>query len=146
MLQATNPEANVLIAYEMNGEVLSRDHGYPLRFVVPGTIAARSVKWLDKIEVNANECKGFFVQKDYKMFPPTVDWDNIKWLSRRPLMDFPVNCAICSLDDVSSAEWGKKVIIRGYALSGGGRGIERVDVSVDGGKKVSEGRCSICSR
>jgi len=119
---------------------LSRDHGYPLRVVVPGTIGARSVKWLDKIEVNANECQGFFVQKDYKMFPPTVDWDNIKWLSRRPLMDFPVNCAICSLEDVSSAEWGKKVIIRGYALSGGGRGIERVDVSVDGGKTWVEAR------
>jgi len=27
-----------------------------------------------------------------------------------------------------------QVNIRGYALSGGGRGIERVDVSVDGGK------------
>lgn len=140
LLQATNPEADVLIAYEMNGEVLSRDHGYPLRVVVPGTIGARSVKWLDKIEVNAIECQGFFVQKDYKMFPPTVDWDNIKWLSRRPLMDFPVNCAICSLEDVSSAEWGKKVIIRGYALSGGGRGIERVDVSVDGGKTWVEAR------
>lgn len=27
-----------------------------------------------------------------------------------------------------------KVNVHGYALSGGGRGIERVDVSVDGGK------------
>lgn len=30
------------------------------------------------------------MQKDYKMFPPSVDWDNINWSSRRPLMDFPV--------------------------------------------------------
>ncbi|TYG52672.1 hypothetical protein ES288_D09G047100v1 [Gossypium darwinii] len=29
--QATNPEADVLLAYEMNGEPLNRDHGYPLR-------------------------------------------------------------------------------------------------------------------
>jgi len=49
----------VLLAYEMNDKLLSRDHGYPLRVVVPGTIGARSVKWLDKIEVNANECQGF---------------------------------------------------------------------------------------
>jgi sulfite oxidase len=84
--------------------VLNRDHGYPLRVVVPGTIGARSVKWLHKIEVNVNECQGFFMQKDYKMFSPTVDWDNIKWPSRHPLMDFPVNCAICSLEDVSAAE------------------------------------------
>jgi hypothetical protein len=30
------------------------------------------------------------MQKDYKMFPPTVDWDNIDWSTRRPQMDFPV--------------------------------------------------------
>lgn len=30
------------------------------------------------------------------------------------------------------------VTIRGYAVSGGGRGIERVDVSVDGGKTWME--------
>lgn len=34
--------------------------------------------------------QGFFMQKDYKMFPPTVDWDNINWSTRRPQMDFPV--------------------------------------------------------
>ncbi|THG07826.1 hypothetical protein TEA_002051 [Camellia sinensis var. sinensis] len=51
--QATNPEADVLLAYEMNGV-------------------------------------GFFMQKDYKMFPPSVNWDNIDWSTRRPQMDFPV--------------------------------------------------------
>lgn len=30
------------------------------------------------------------MQKDYKMFPPTVDWDNIDWSTRKPQMDFPV--------------------------------------------------------
>ena len=111
LLQATNPEADVLLAYEMNDKLLSRDHGYPLRVVVLGTIGARSVKWLDKIEVNANECQGFFMQKDYKMFPPTLDWDNIEWPSRCPLMNFPMNCAICSLEDVSSAESGPTAIL-----------------------------------
>ncbi|OIT05991.1 PREDICTED: sulfite oxidase [Nicotiana attenuata] len=131
--QATNPEADVLLAYEMNGEPLNRDHGYPLRVVVPGVIGARSVKWLDSINIIAEECQGFFVQKDYKMFPPTVNWDNINWSTRRPQMDFPVQCAICSLEDVSVVKHGK-ITIKGYAVSGGGRGIERVDISIDGGK------------
>ncbi|KAL3829483.1 hypothetical protein ACJIZ3_018285 [Penstemon smallii] len=131
--QATNPEADVLLAYEMNGETLNRDHGYPLRVIVPGVIGARSVKWLDSINIIANECQGFFMQKDYKMFPPSVNWDNINWSSRRPQMDFPVQCAICSLEDVNMVKPGK-ITIKGYAVSGGGRGIERVDVSVDGGK------------
>ncbi|TMX05914.1 hypothetical protein EJD97_000048 [Solanum chilense] len=135
--QATNPEADVLLAYEMNGEPLNRDHGYPLRVVVPGVIGARSVKWLDSINIIAEECKGFFMQKDYKMFPPTVNWDNINWSTRRPQMDFPVQSAICSLEDVSVVKHGK-INIKGYALSGGGRGIERVDVSIDGGKTWEE--------
>ncbi|KAL6011053.1 hypothetical protein ACLOJK_001497 [Asimina triloba] len=88
--QATNPDADVLLAYEMNGEVLNRDHGYPLRVIVPGVIGARSVKWLEDISITAEECQGFFMQKDYKMFPPSIDWDNIDWSTRRPQMDFPV--------------------------------------------------------
>lgn len=131
--QATNPEADVLLAYEMNGEPLNRDHGYPLRVIVPGVIGARSVKWLDSINVVAEESQGFFMQKDYKMFPPSVNWENINWSTRRPQMDFPVQSAICSLEDSNVLKDGK-VTVKGYAVSGGGRGIERVDVSIDGGK------------
>ncbi|KAG6505465.1 hypothetical protein ZIOFF_037821 [Zingiber officinale] len=182
--QATNPEADVLLAYEMNGETLNRDHGYPLRVIVPGVIGARSVKWLDRISIIEEECQGFFMQKDYKMFPPSVNWDNINWLSRKAQMDFPVqdlglaqtlqNCllclnpsagplkgfqlkkntvliqshseafglsAICSLEDVDFVKPGK-VTIAGYAVAGGGRGIERVDISVDGGRTWFEAqRC-----
>ncbi|GKD71257.1 sulfite oxidase [Tanacetum coccineum] len=161
--QATNPEADVLLAYEMNGETLNRDHGYPLRVVVPGVIGARSVKWLDSINIDSQVCQGFFMQKDYKMFPPSVNWDNIDWSTRRPQMDFPVQSAICSLEDVNVGKYGKfhlekewsafdpnitknvpvlslacLIAIKGYAVSGGGRGIERVDISSDGGKTWKE--------
>ena len=40
---------DVLLAYEMNGEPLSRDHGAPLRVIVPGVVGARSVKWLTQV-------------------------------------------------------------------------------------------------
>jgi sulfite oxidase len=50
LLHATTPEADILLAYEMNGKDLNRDHGFPLRVVVPGVIGARSVKW-------ASSCK-----------------------------------------------------------------------------------------
>ncbi|KAJ7520646.1 hypothetical protein O6H91_19G015300 [Diphasiastrum complanatum] len=133
LMQATNREADVLLAYEMNGKELNRDHGFPLRVVVPGVIGARSVKWLRAIYVLAEECQGFFMQRDYKMFPPSVDWDNVDWPTRRPLMDFPVQCTICSPEEGTSLKPRSKVTVRGYAVSGGGRGIERVDVSIDGG-------------
>ena len=47
-----------MIAFEMNGEPIPRDHGYPLRLVAPGIVGARQVKWLNKIELSAVEYPG----------------------------------------------------------------------------------------
>ena len=40
---------DVLLAYEMNGEPLRPEHGFPLRLVVPGFYGTNSVKWLTSI-------------------------------------------------------------------------------------------------
>lgn len=37
------------------------------------------------------------MQKDYKMFPPSIDWHNIDWQSRCPLMDFPVQVILLAV-------------------------------------------------
>ncbi|XP_024196342.2 sulfite oxidase, partial [Rosa chinensis] len=42
-----------------------------------------------------------------------------------------------SLEEENTVEPGK-IVVHGYAVSGGGRGIERVDVSFDGGKTWEE--------
>ena len=58
MEKATNPYGDLIIAYEMNDEALPRDHGFPLRVIVPGYAAVRNVKWLSKIEISKSEAEG----------------------------------------------------------------------------------------
>ena len=40
---AMDPRREVLLAYQMNGVDIPRDHGFPLRAVVPGVVGARQV-------------------------------------------------------------------------------------------------------
>ena len=44
--KAMDPRADIILAYEMNGQPIPRDHGFPIRVIVPGVAGARNVKWL----------------------------------------------------------------------------------------------------
>ncbi len=48
--KAMHPDT--LLAYALNGETLPKDHGFPLRAVVPGWIGSSHIKWLGRIEVS----------------------------------------------------------------------------------------------
>ncbi|CAL5357792.1 unnamed protein product [Camellia sinensis] len=99
LIQSTNSEADVLLAYEMNEEVPA------LVFSCKGT----------------TRC--FLLQLTGKIL--TGPLESLKWIFQ--------SSAICSLEDDNTVQQGK-VKVHGYAVSGGGRGIERLDVSFDGGK------------
>ncbi len=62
--EATRPE--VLLAYEMNGEPLPAQHGFPLRLVVPGWYGMTSVKWLTSIEAVTAPFEGFQQKVAYR--------------------------------------------------------------------------------
>ena len=49
--KALHPDT--LLAYTLNGAALPRDHGFPLRALVPGWVGSTSVKWLGRIVVSA---------------------------------------------------------------------------------------------
>ncbi|MXY79357.1 MAG: sulfite oxidase [Chloroflexi bacterium] len=49
--KARHPDT--LLAYALNGEALPRDHGFPLRALVPGWVGSSSIKWLGRIIVSA---------------------------------------------------------------------------------------------
>ncbi len=47
-------DPDTILAYEMNGETLPRDHGFPLRAIVPGWVGSSQIKWLGRIVVSAD--------------------------------------------------------------------------------------------
>ncbi|KAL0978266.1 hypothetical protein UPYG_G00168180 [Umbra pygmaea] len=133
--KAFSEDGDVLLAYQMNGEDLPADHGYPVRVVVPGTVGARNVKWLGKITVSKEESSSHWQQNDYKGFSPATDWDTVDFKSAPSIQELPIQSAITQPAEGTLFDRGAgEVTVKGYAWSGGGREVVRVDVSLDGGQ------------
>jgi DMSO/TMAO reductase YedYZ molybdopterin-dependent catalytic subunit/glyoxylase-like metal-dependent hydrolase (beta-lactamase superfamily II) len=130
--KALSPD--VLLADEMNGEPLPSVHGYPLRVVVPGYIGARSVKWLSTITVQYDPSANYFQARTYRLFPSRVRTETSTRDHGIPLGELPVSSAVCSPLDGEAVRGLLRA--RGYAITGGTRRIERVEVSLDRGKTV----------
>ncbi len=56
---------DVFLAFRMNGEPLPRQHGYPLRAIVPGIYGMKHVKWLSKIELVNYNFKGYWEKRGW---------------------------------------------------------------------------------
>jgi len=46
--------AQAILAVRMNGAPLTRDHGFPVRLIVPGWYGCSCIKWVDRIELVAD--------------------------------------------------------------------------------------------
>lgn len=145
---AIDPRGDVLLAFKMNDMPLPPDHGFPVRVVVPGTVAARCVKWLNKIVISDEESTTSWQRRDYKCFGPN-ETQNLDWDKYKSIQEMPVTSAITRARLIQATESAHPVFahdqkelngedelieLEGYAYSGGGREIQRVDVSLDGGK------------
>ncbi len=130
--KANRPE--VLLAWAMNGEPLAPVHGSPVRVIVPGYIGARSVKWLERIEVRATPWPGYFQDVVYRLLPE----DGTPGAGvGMPLGLVALNSDVLSPADGESVRSGP-VEVRGYAFAGGERYVARVDVSINGGSSWSQ--------
>ena len=58
---------DVLLAYRHDGEPLAREHGGPLRLVVPKRYGWKSAKWLNGLEFMAEDAPGFWEIRGYHM-------------------------------------------------------------------------------
>lgn len=56
---------NVLLCWALNGQPLDKNHGAPLRLVVPGFYGVAWVKWLTRIEIHDRRYLGRFMGRDY---------------------------------------------------------------------------------
>ena len=145
--KAFSPDGNVLLAYEMNGKVLPPDHGYPLRVVVPGVVGARSVKWLKSVIVSDVESESIWQQEDYKIFNPSTNFDenlNVDWSKSPAIQNAPVTSAICKPSPNGTEQLLKHnsgpIQLKGYAYSGSGNKIVRVDLTSDQGETWFDGK------
>jgi DMSO/TMAO reductase YedYZ molybdopterin-dependent catalytic subunit len=107
------------LAYGMNGEHLPREHGYPVRLLVPGRWGEVNVKWISEIEVTRELQEGYWEQKGWEGTGPVKTVAKIKAVNR--------------MDD--------RIQVGGHAYAGT-RGITAVEVSIDGGDSWREATLS----
>jgi DMSO/TMAO reductase YedYZ molybdopterin-dependent catalytic subunit len=58
---------DVLLAHEWEGKPISREHGGPVRLVLPKLYFWKSAKWLTKLEFAAEDKAGFWEVRGYHM-------------------------------------------------------------------------------
>jgi sulfane dehydrogenase subunit SoxC len=119
----------VLLVYEINGQPLTPQHGYPLRLLVPGWYGMASVKWLTRITVVSERFDGFQMRAYRFRQDPDEEGTPVTRINPRSLMippGIPEFLTRRRLVDVG------RVQLRGRAWSGWAP-IVRVEVSTDGG-------------
>jgi DMSO/TMAO reductase YedYZ molybdopterin-dependent catalytic subunit len=57
--------ADVMLAYEMDGKPLRREHGAPARLVIPDMYGYKNVKWVERIELVPQSSLGYWEQRGY---------------------------------------------------------------------------------
>ena len=123
--KALHPDT--LLVYAMNGVPLPREHGGPVRAVVPGWYGTYHVKWLERVSVIDRPFDGVFMARAWRV-------------QRRrdgAVHDEPVTqVAVKSL--VVRPEADAKLTVGTHAVAGvawsGGKDIASVQVSTDGGR------------
>ena len=124
-------DPDTLLAYEMNGQPLPDEHGFPLRLIASGWAGDSWVKWLHHIEVLDHEFEGFWMKTAYRRPARHVEPGAAVPASELvPVTDLNVKSVIAT-----PGNWAKpgRLRISGAAWSNSSP-VTRVDVSVDSGK------------
>jgi DMSO/TMAO reductase YedYZ molybdopterin-dependent catalytic subunit len=133
--QALGSEA--LLAYEMNGQPLLPQHGFPLRLVVPGWYGMTNVKWLAAITLVDRPFEGYQQTGSYRLRrDEDDDGEPVTRMLPRALMVPPGHPEFFSRERTVAYE---PCLLQGRAWSGQAP-VAGVEVSVDGGETWDEAK------
>ena len=118
-----------LLCYEMNGQPLPVEHGFPVRLIAPGWYGVANVKWLKRIELIDHRFAGRFMARDYVTFRERTDAaGNTTW-TFQTVGPYRLKSAPAK---VTRRVQGNSSKYRVIGVAWGGS-IARVEVSIDGG-------------
>jgi len=117
---------DVLLAYEMNGEVLPPDHGFPVRLVVPSWIGIASIKWVGSLEVSDQTLTSPWNTEFYRLFGPDYPAEGSLPLTRQVVK------SAFELPWPATLQVDRRHLLTGRSWSGNGA-VRRVEVTADGG-------------
>ena len=142
LARAMNPAYDIMLAYEANGERLQPDHGFPVRMIIPGYIGGRMIKWLKQINVIPHETKNHYHYHDNRILPPHITAEeSLKgnwWYKPEYIFnELNINSAISAPNHMEELPIARNIdktyTVSGYAYTGGGRKVTRVEFSTNGG-------------
>ncbi len=125
---------NIILAYEMNGEDLPYLNGYPLRLIIPGVYSDSWIKMISNITVIKEPQKLHFMEKAYRIPDNECECETPEALVKKtkPIEEMNVNSIIGYPITGTKVKNDASLVVRGVAFDGG-HGIEKVEISIDGG-------------
>ena len=134
-LELTELDDHVIVAYQMNDEDLPYLNGFPLRLIIPGYYSDSWVKMLSNLTVTDKYKSLFFMDKAYRVPDNACECEEPNHLAKKtkPITHMNVKSIIGYPENDMQVYHNSEIVVRGVAFDGG-HGIEKVLVSVDGGK------------
>ena len=151
-----------IVAHGMNGDPLPREHGFPLRLVVPGWYGVNNVKWVEELRITDSMVvegsldrpgeHAFWQQVSYRIHPRNTDPEELEavdstdtWEQLEGAVDHPYtfDATVMSVIGTPDGESPVRprpdgtVEVRGVAWAGDD-GVDRVEISTDGGNTWSD--------
>jgi len=115
-----------LLAYNMNGEALTKHQGFPLRLIVPGWYGVANVKWLSEIHAQDDQYLGKYQARWYRTLRGEMIDGEMKW-TEAAVTSMQLKSFIARV-----SKNGDRYNVRGVILNDG-TPIKSVEVRVDDG-------------